>query len=41
MKAIRNIVAHDYQRVDHEILWPALKEKLPGVAADVRAILDG
>lgn len=37
MKGMRNVVAHEYLRVDHEIIWNALVNRLPGVAT----LLDG
>lgn len=40
IKGMRNIVAHDYARVDHELVWVALASKMPEVAAYVCAVLD-
>lgn len=40
MKAMRNLVAHEYDAVDHAIVWTALERDLPREAALVRSILD-
>jgi uncharacterized protein with HEPN domain len=40
IRAMRNIVAHEYDRVDHEILWQALDVRVPHLTACVCAILD-
>jgi len=40
MKAIRNLVAHEYAAVDYGIIWNALAEHLPGEAEGVQSILD-
>lgn len=39
MKATRNVVAHDYDQVDHTIIWRALADRLPKEARAIRAIL--
>lgn len=39
MRAIRNIVAHDYSRIDHEIVWRALEERMPAVSGYIRECL--
>ncbi|GEM30646.1 DUF86 domain-containing protein [Nocardia neocaledoniensis NBRC 108232] len=39
VKATRNLVAHNYDAVDHNILWNLLANRLPAEAATVRAIL--
>lgn len=39
MRGTRNIVSHNYNAVDHKILWRALSENLPVDAARIRAIL--
>ena len=39
MKAARNIVAHDYARIDHDILWTALAVQVPEVTAYLRRLL--
>jgi uncharacterized protein with HEPN domain len=39
MKQMRNIVAHDYARVDHEIVWTALEAKMPEVTAYIERLL--
>lgn len=40
MKRMRNLVAHEYGAVDHNILWNALEHDLPREAAEVQRILD-
>jgi uncharacterized protein with HEPN domain len=40
MRATRNLVAHRYEQVDHEILWNALVQRLPEHAQRIRAILE-
>lgn len=39
MKATRNIVAHEYEQVDYDIIWNALAHRLPVEADRIRAIL--
>ncbi len=39
MKGMRNLVAHKYGAVDHNILWNALQRDLPREAVEVRRIL--
>lgn len=39
MKAMRNIVAHQYGAIDDNIVWNALEQNLPREAAEVRRIL--
>lgn len=39
IKATRNIVAHEYTRIDHEILWRGLANRVPAVAAYVEVLL--
>ncbi|MEV0333943.1 HepT-like ribonuclease domain-containing protein [Nocardia sp. NPDC050717] len=41
VKATRNLVAHNYDAVDHNILWNLLANRLPAEAAAVREILAG
>ncbi len=40
MKGIRNLVAHDYGAVDHEIVWSSIETALPQEEAHIRAILE-
>lgn len=40
MKGMRNVVAHEYGAIDHNIVWNALANELPSEAAEVRKILD-
>jgi uncharacterized protein with HEPN domain len=39
MKHMRNIVAHDYARVDHEIVWMALEDRMPEVTGYIERLL--
>jgi uncharacterized protein with HEPN domain len=39
MKATRNIVAHEYEQVDYDIIWNALAHRLPVEADRIRQIL--
>lgn len=39
MKAARNIVAHDYEQVDYDILWNVLANRMPAEAERIRAAL--
>ena len=40
MKAIRNLVAHEYDQVDYQIIWNTLAVRLPVEADRIRQILD-
>lgn len=40
MRGTRNIVSHNYNAIDHKIIWRALSENLPQDAARIRQILD-
>ena len=40
MRDMRNIVAHEYFRVDWEIVWSTVREDLPPLIAQLRKILD-
>ena len=31
MRALRNILAHEYDRVDLEIIWQVINEELPSI----------
>lgn len=39
MKATRNIVAHQYDQVDYEIIWNAFAHRLPEAAGHIQSIL--
>lgn len=39
MKGMRNVVAHKYGAVDHNIVWNALTDRLPAEGAEVQSIL--
>lgn len=38
--ALRNLLAHEYWRIDMNILWPTLTDDIPRIAADIRRHLD-
>jgi uncharacterized protein with HEPN domain len=38
---MRSIVAHDYFKVDLDIVWATIKTDLPMMRQDVQALLDG
>lgn len=38
---MRSIVAHDYFKVDLDLVWATIKTDLPVMRQDVRALLDG
>ena len=40
MRGMRNAVAHDYQRVDVDVLWDAARGDLPPLAPLLREILE-
>jgi uncharacterized protein with HEPN domain len=40
MGDLRNIVAHEYFRVDSEIVWDTLKNNLPELVEPLRKILE-
>lgn len=37
----RNVIAHGYDAVDHEIVWEAMGTYLPKLAAEVEHLLEG
>ena len=37
---MRNLFAHDYARVDNEIVWDTLKNNIPGLQEKCEKILD-
>jgi uncharacterized protein with HEPN domain len=39
VKGMRNIVTHEYARIDYEIVWNALALRVPEIAACVRGVL--
>lgn len=41
MKAMRNVIAHEYGAIDHRLLWTTLERDLPVEAAAVARILKG
>ena len=40
MKAMRNVVVHEYDRVDLATVWKTLQDDLPALAPGLRRILD-
>ena len=40
MKATRNIVAHQYDHLDYEIIWNALARQLPVEADRIRMVFE-
>ena len=41
MKAMRNLHAHDYERVDLQIVWNTLVEEIPVLQKQLESILKG
>jgi len=39
VKGMRNIVSHEYAHIDYEIVWTALADRIPAMAAVIRDIL--
>lgn len=39
IKAMRNLFAHDYERVDNEMVWSTLKENIPELKENCLQIL--
>lgn len=39
IRGMRNIISHDYGRVDHDLLWNALVDRVPEVATLVDEVL--
>ena len=39
-KGMRNLVAHEYHRVDPDLVWNVLENRIPDLCAEVRRILD-
>ena len=37
--AFRNILAHGYDAIDHEVVWYLIQEELPGLLRTVQALL--
>ena len=40
MRAMRNLVIHAYFHVEPVIVWETIQNDLPGLASQIRAILD-
>ncbi|HEU4345299.1 MAG TPA: HepT-like ribonuclease domain-containing protein [Candidatus Binatia bacterium] len=38
---MRNILVHDYFRINHEIVWETVEHHLPPLKAEVQRILAG
>jgi uncharacterized protein with HEPN domain len=41
MRAIRNILVHEYFGVDPSIVWRTIQDDLPKLELDLRRLLDG
>jgi len=41
MRAMRNVVVHEYFGVTHETLWKTAREDLPGLVEPLRRLLAG
>jgi uncharacterized protein with HEPN domain len=39
IKGFRNIVAHDYFGIDAEEVWQLVKDKIPGLKAEIQKLL--
>jgi uncharacterized protein with HEPN domain len=39
MKAMRNIMAHEYFRVDLEIIWRTARESLPPLVEKIKSVI--
>lgn len=37
---MRSVVAHDYFKVDLDVVWDTIKNDLPGMRQDLQALLD-
>jgi len=40
MKAMRNIMAHEYFRVDLEIIWRTSRESLPPLVEKINSVIN-
>jgi len=40
MQEIRNVIIHEYYRIDEEILWKTIQDDLPPLAPQLEAILE-
>lgn len=38
IRGMRNLVTHEYRRIDYDLLWRALAHRLPGEARRIRAL---
>lgn len=36
----RNILVHEYWRIDHDIVWATIEHDLPPLAAEIRVLLE-
>lgn len=39
-KAQRNLIVHEYWRIDTEVIWATVQRQLPSLLLDVRNVLD-
>lgn len=37
----RNVLIHGYDLIDHRIVWSTIDEEVPGLLAQVEALLNG
>jgi uncharacterized protein with HEPN domain len=40
MRGMRNRIVHDYENVDLKILWETIRDDLPALLSQIRALLD-
>ncbi len=40
MKAMRNIIAHEYFRIDYQIMWDVINNFIPNLKIEIKDILD-
>jgi uncharacterized protein with HEPN domain len=40
IRGMRNVVTHEYQRIDYDLLWRALARRLPGEVERIHALRD-
>ena len=38
-KAMRNVIAHDYDRIDHDVVWVTLARDVPDLTRRIEALL--
>ncbi|GAB4486204.1 MAG: DUF86 domain-containing protein [Thermodesulfovibrionales bacterium] len=40
ISGFRNVLAHEYFGIDHEIMWEIIKDRLPALHRDIQKILE-